>query len=69
VLSGELRDDRWKQHEVDKRWIELRSTTFTDDANRIVDAAAFSIAPAVRDGVEGVGDRHDARCERNSATA
>ena len=69
MLAGQASDDRREKNEVDKRRIELRSASLADDPNRVVDTASLSVAPAVRHGVERVGNRHDPRLQRNARSA
>jgi hypothetical protein len=69
VLARESRNDRWEEDEVDERWIELRSASFADHADRVVDASSLPVATTVRHGIECVGDRHDARLEWNARSA
>ena len=66
VLACESSDNRRKKHEVDERWIELCSASFANHADGVVNASSLSVAPAVRDRIECVGDGNDARFQRNA---
>jgi hypothetical protein len=66
VFARQPLDDRRKENEVNQFRIELRSSTFADDANGVVYTAARLIAPSVRDRVERVGDGDNPRFEWNT---
>jgi hypothetical protein len=56
-------------HEVDEIWVELAATLGGDRVGRVTGAASVAVSAAVGDGVERVGDRHDAGGERNLRSA
>src|SRR5207249_3334524 len=76
--AGEARSDsrpqqplahRRQEQEVDEIGVKLGSTSGGDHTLGLHDAGALSIMPIVRDGVEGIGERHDARSKWNLSPA
>lgn len=65
VRDGEVLEDRGLEHEVDQIRIELRAPLARDFHGGRFGAARPPVVSAVRDHVEGVGDRRDSREERN----
>ena len=63
LLGNDALEDRRQQHQVDESGIELSSSPRRDHVGGGSGAAAASIASIVRDGVEGVGEGHDASRE------
>jgi len=61
--------DRRQQDEVDELRIELTPALGGDGVGGVLSAPGVPVAPAVRDRVEGVGDRDDARGERDPPSA
>ena len=61
--SGE---HRLAEEHVDEIRIELGAASLFDRAYRFAEAASMAVAAAVGDRVEGIGDRDDARHQRNS---
>src|SRR5688500_3586019 len=55
--------DGWLEHEVNELRIELPTAFRGDRVGGVLRAARVAVAPAVRDRVERVGDRDDARSE------
>jgi hypothetical protein len=54
-----------REEEVDEIGIELRRSPFHQLLSRFVGAAGRAIAPTERDGVECIGDGHDAGGDRD----
>jgi hypothetical protein len=68
-LPCEPRRDRRQRQQIDEIRIELCAAAFHEHVERMTDAGATVIPAAVRDGIERVGDRDDARGERNAPPA
>ena len=62
------REHRWEEEEVDELRVELRAAPVEECLARDLGRLRVAIAAAVRDRVEGVGDRDDARGERDAAS-
>jgi hypothetical protein len=58
----------WKEKEIDELGIELSASAFQQHLACDVDRLGIAIASAMRERVEGVGDRNDARRERNASS-
>jgi 23S rRNA (cytosine1962-C5)-methyltransferase len=64
-----LLEDGRQQQQIHELRIELRPASLQDDPGRFLCGAAVAIATVVRDGVERVRDRDDARGERDPSAA
>jgi 23S rRNA (cytosine1962-C5)-methyltransferase len=64
--GGDLVHDRRLQKEVDELGIELCAPAGRQDVLRAPDAVALTVAAAVRDGIEGIGDGDDPGREGNA---
>ena len=62
-------EHRRKEHQIDELRIELRSAAGRDHIRGIAGATTFAISTAMRDGIEGVGERDDPRRQRYALAA
>jgi hypothetical protein len=69
LLLEDAFEDRWQQHQVDELRIELRASSRCDHVGRCFRATTLAVSASMRDGIEGVGQRDDARGKRDLTTA